>query len=261
MSHPVDFQQQPQYGGQPGPPPKTGNGLGVAALVLGIIAIIIAFIPFIGIGSFLLGALAVILGIVGLRKKGLPKGTSIAGLILGAVSLIIAGIMTAITATFVAAVDESLQSMPESSTVAEATTTTAPAVTPVSEASESASSAEGPTSEAAESTPTSEAADAEVPTEHRSALTQAQNYSDLMHLSKAGLWDQLTSEYGGQFTEEAADYAVENVEADWQQNALEQGRSYQETMSMSPAAVYDQLVSEYGGQFTAEEAQYAVDNL
>ncbi|GAA1128685.1 Ltp family lipoprotein [Citricoccus alkalitolerans] len=252
MSHAVDFQQQPQYGGQPGPPPKTGNGLGVAALVLGIIAIVIAFIPFIGIGSFLLGALAVILGIVGLRKKGLPKGTSIAGLILGALSLIIAGIMTAITATFVAAVDESLQSMPDSSIVAEATTTDAPVATPISEASESTSSAEDPTSEAA---------DPEVPTEHRSALAQAQNYSDLMYLSKAGLWDQLTSEYGGQFTEEAADYAVENVEADWQQNALEQGRSYQETMSMSPAAVYDQLVSEYGGQFTAEEAQYAVDNL
>ncbi|GAA1661585.1 hypothetical protein GCM10010977_24290 [Citricoccus zhacaiensis] len=252
MSHPVDFQQQPQYGGQPGPPPKTGNGLGVAALVLGIIAIVIAFIPFIGMGSFLLGALAVILGIVGLRKKGLPKGTSIAGLILGALSLIIAGIMTAITATFVAAVDESLQSMPESSTVAEATTTASPAAT---------STTEAPTSDAAEPAPTSDAAEPEVPTEHRSALAQAQNYSDLMHLSKAGLWDQLTSEYGGQFTEEAADYAVENVEADWQQNALEQGRSYQETMSMSPAAIYDQLVSEYGGQFTADEAQYAVDNL
>ena len=252
MSHPVDFQQQPQYGGHPGTPPKTGNGLGVAALVLGIIAIVIAFIPFIGIGSFLLGALAVILGIVGLRKKGLPKGTSIAGLILGALSLIIAGIMTAITLSVVAAVDESLQSMPESSIVAEATTTAAPVATPISEASESTSSAEDPTSEAA---------DPEVPTEHQSALAQAQTYSDLMFLSKAGLWDQLTSEYGGQFTEEAADYAVENVEADWNQNALEQGRSYQETMSMSPAAVYDQLVSEYGGKFTADEAQYAVDNL
>jgi hypothetical protein len=111
MSHPADYQQQSQQGGYPGPPPKTGNGFGVAALVLGIIAVVIAFIPLLGVGSFILGALAAILGIVGLTKKGRPKGTSIAGLVLGVVSLIIAGIVTAMTAAFVGAVDESVQEM------------------------------------------------------------------------------------------------------------------------------------------------------
>ena len=100
-----------------------------------------------------------------------------------------------------------------------------------------------------------------IPTEYKSALKQAETYSEMMHMSKAGIYDQLTSEYGGQFTAEAAQYAIDNVEADWKKNALESAKSYQETMSMSPSAIYDQLVSEYGEQFTAEEAQYAVDNL
>ena len=100
-----------------------------------------------------------------------------------------------------------------------------------------------------------------IPTEYKSALKQAETYSEMMHMSKAGIYDQLTSEYGGQFTAEAAQYAIDNVKADWKKNALESAKSYQETMSMSPSAIYDQLVSEYGEQFTAEEAQYAIDNL
>lgn len=35
-----------------------------------------------------------------------------------------------------------------------------------------------------------------IPAEYRSALNKAQSYSDLMHMSKAGIYDQLTSEYG-----------------------------------------------------------------
>ena len=99
-----------------------------------------------------------------------------------------------------------------------------------------------------------------IPTEYKSALRKAKSYAN-MDMSKAGVYDQLTSEYGGQFTAEAAQYAIDNVDADWKENALKRAESYQESMAMSPNAIYDQLVSEYGEQFTAEEAQYAVDNL
>lgn len=101
----------------------------------------------------------------------------------------------------------------------------------------------------------------DVPTEYKNALKQAENYSDVLHMSKQGIYDQLTSEYGGQFPAEAAQYAIDNMTADFKQNALEQAKNYQETLSMSKQAVYDQLTSEYGGKFTAEEAQYAIDNL
>lgn len=100
-----------------------------------------------------------------------------------------------------------------------------------------------------------------VPTEYKSALRKAKTYSDMMHMSKAGLYDQLTSEYGEQFSHEAAQYAIDNVQADWKENALKKAETYQSTMSMSPSAIYDQLTSEYGEKFTAEEAQYAIDNL
>lgn len=100
-----------------------------------------------------------------------------------------------------------------------------------------------------------------VPAEHASALMKAQQYSDLMHMSKVGLYDQLTSEYGEKFSAEAAQYAVDNVKADWNANALAKAKEYQETMAMSPSAIHDQLVSEYGEKFTVAEADYAIANL
>lgn len=35
-----------------------------------------------------------------------------------------------------------------------------------------------------------------VPKEYRNALRSAETYSDMMHMSKQGIFDQLTSEYG-----------------------------------------------------------------
>lgn len=100
-----------------------------------------------------------------------------------------------------------------------------------------------------------------VPTEYKSALKKAKTYSDTMSMSKIGVYDQLTSEYGEKFSKEAAKYAIDNVKADWKENALKKAYTYQKDMSMSPNAIYDQLISEYGEKFTAKEAQYAIDNL
>ena len=103
--------------------------------------------------------------------------------------------------------------------------------------------------------------EAPVPTEYKNALKKAKSYSEFMHMSKAAIYDQLTSEYGEQFPEDAAQYAMEHLDADFYFNALKKAESYSDTMHMSKAGIYDQLTSEYGEQFTPEEAQYAVDNL
>ena len=100
-----------------------------------------------------------------------------------------------------------------------------------------------------------------IPTEYKSALKSAENYSDLMHMSKAGIYDQLVSPYGDKFSPEAAQYAIDNVDIDWNANALEKAKDYSDSMAMSKAGIYDQLISEYGEKFTPEEAQYAVDNV
>ena len=97
--------------------------------------------------------------------------------------------------------------------------------------------------------------------EYQNALRKAETYSKTMHMSKKAIYNQLTSEYGEKFPADAAQYAIDNLNADYKANALAKAKTYQQTMSMSKNAIYDQLVSEYGEQFTAEEAQYAIDHL
>ena len=91
--------QQPVYVKAP------GNGLATAALVLGIIGTVLAFIPLIGGFGAFLGGVGIALAIAGLvvaRKRGVGKGKSIAGLVLGLASVVI---FFAVTAATVAAVD------------------------------------------------------------------------------------------------------------------------------------------------------------
>ena len=97
--------------------------------------------------------------------------------------------------------------------------------------------------------------------EDKNALAKAESYSSIMHMSKAAIYDQLTSSYGEGFPAESAQYAVDHLVADYKKNALEKAKDYQTNMHMSRSAIYDQLTSSYGEKFTAEEAQYAVDNL
>lgn len=115
--------------------------------------------------------------------------------------------------------------------------------------------------EAPEEVPEEVSEEESVPTEYKNALKKATQYSSLMHMSKQGIYDQLTSEYGEGFPEDAAQYAIDNIEADWEANALAKAKDYSDTMHMSKQGIYDQLISEYGEKFTEDEAQYAIDNV
>lgn len=95
--------------------------------------------------------------------------------------------------------------------------------------------------------------------EEKNALKKAETYSNSLHMSKQGIYNQLTSSVEG-FTKEAAQYAIDNIEADWNKNALEKAKTYQTSMNMSSKAIYNQLISSVEG-FTKSEAQYAIDNL
>ncbi len=107
----------------------------------------------------------------------------------------------------------------------------------------------------------SKATNENISDEYKAALKSAENYGKMMNMSKVGIYDQLTSEYGDKFSAEAAQYAVDNVEMNWEENALESGTNYSNTMHMSKVGIYDQLISENGEQFTNEEAQYAIDHM
>jgi phosphate/sulfate permease len=72
---------------------KSGQNLGVAALITGIITFVLAVIPCVGIIAIIPGIIAIVLASVGLsqanRNDG-PRGVLIAGLVIGVIAIMIA---------------------------------------------------------------------------------------------------------------------------------------------------------------------------
>ena len=118
-SDPPQYQPQP---GQPGPPggypaggypqggyPAAGgrrNGIGVAALVFGVVALVLVILLlFSPLGAFL-GLLAVLFGILGLiranRGEADNRGQAVAGLITGAIALLFGILFTISVGTWFA---------------------------------------------------------------------------------------------------------------------------------------------------------------
>lgn len=77
----------------PASPPKKG-AVSLAALILGIIAIVCAFIPGLSFIAFLPALAALTLGIVGLLTKAPGRGKALTGVILGPVALVVAIIVS-----------------------------------------------------------------------------------------------------------------------------------------------------------------------
>jgi len=87
----------PQVQQAPPARPVSGGGMATAALVLGILALITSWTV---VGGVLLGLLAVIFGIVGLRRANrglaLGRGRAISGIILGLLGILVAGLLIAV---------------------------------------------------------------------------------------------------------------------------------------------------------------------
>lgn len=96
------------------------------------------------------------------------------------------------------------------------------------------------------------AADAQVPSDYDRALDRAESYLDITAFSRSGLADQLAYEGYGP---EAAEYAVANVGADWNEQAARSAEAYLGFTSFSRQGLVDQLL--YEG-FTPEQAEYGV---
>ena len=61
--------------------------------------------------------------------------------------------------------------------------------------------------------------------EQKNALKKAESYSNMMHMSKKAIYAQLTSEYGEKFSAADAQYAIDNIKADWNANALAKAKA------------------------------------
>lgn len=116
---------QPAAGGAAGPPPEQGqawgsppaqqygqqygpgaggpkrNGLGIAALVVGILSLIGIFTIF---GGILLGIIAIVLGVLGRgrvnRGEADNGGMAVTGIVLGAISLVLSLVFVAVGVAF-----------------------------------------------------------------------------------------------------------------------------------------------------------------
>lgn len=102
-------QYEQQYGGKP------SNGMGTAALVVGIIALILAVLFFpLGI---LLGIVAAVLGFLGrkkaARREATNRGQATAGLVLGLVALLVGGLIAAVFGNFIAENSDEINELSE----------------------------------------------------------------------------------------------------------------------------------------------------
>ncbi|MBQ0987242.1 DUF4190 and DUF4352 domain-containing protein [Streptomyces sp. F63] len=111
-----------------GPPPQAGapmaplpprNGLGIAALVLGLVGLVMGVIPFMFWLGAILGVIALVLGLTGRGKakrgEATNKGMATAGAVLGPVAVALSVAMGAVTVMAVDdAVDEINKSVSES---------------------------------------------------------------------------------------------------------------------------------------------------
>lgn len=98
-------------------------------------------------------------------------------------------------------------------------------------------------------------------TDGEAALIYAQEELANNHFSESELKEHLTSPYGEVFAEDAAQYALDNVDADWNAEALEAAESYIRHSHYSYEGLHHQLSSSSADNFSDEQARYAVDHV
>ena len=90
---------------------KKEKKMGVASLVLGIVALVVAWIPCVGAYALVFSIVGLILGAVGIavaKKKGQGKGLSIAGLVCNVIATAIAVIWCVVMAKATSELDKAV---------------------------------------------------------------------------------------------------------------------------------------------------------
>ncbi|MFD1505453.1 hypothetical protein FE374_02325 [Georgenia yuyongxinii] len=109
-----DQYQQQQYA----PPPpyaaqRPGSGMAIAAFVIGIVALLLAWIPVINVIAIIGGIVAVVLGIISIRKVGRGeaggKGFAITGIVLAGLAIIGSILMNVVFGAVLNEVDKTVQ--------------------------------------------------------------------------------------------------------------------------------------------------------
>ncbi|WP_461023736.1 DUF4190 domain-containing protein [Thalassiella azotivora] len=98
----------------PGGPGGPGQGLAIGALVVGVLALLMCWIPFVNIASILLGLVGLVLGIVALAKvrKGTArgKGMALAGVVTSVLAVVASIAVLVVTVLFIQDVSNQVES-------------------------------------------------------------------------------------------------------------------------------------------------------
>lgn len=227
---------------------KPKNRMGLIALALSALGLILGLFSTTSTPGWLLLFTGLVAGIVGLFQKSKERITSILAIMLSVLGTIISSIVLLVTA-FVAGSPQTTSSATEAPLESAAT----PLGTPSSSlaSTQESASAQGSASEAGST----------APSDHQRALAEARDYIKATNFSYKGLYDQLTSDYGEKYSPEAAQYAMDHLEADWNAEALGSAQNHINTEAFSYEGLYEKLTGEGGEQYTPEQARYAVDNV
>jgi hypothetical protein len=228
---------------------------GAAPIALGIIGIVLGFIPGVLYLGIVLGIIALILGIVAVRAR---TGRGTAGLVLGIVAIVVGSLFAGLYGGASAASQNTSDSAPLS--VPNSVPKTAPKSVP--KAAPKAAHSTAPTS--APTPPPAAKAPVKVLTASQDqAVLSAEGYlTEEQGFSYKGLLQQLTSKYGEGFAKKDAVVAIKSLHVNWNQQAVYCAKDYlSDGMGFSHNSLLQQLTSSYGSGFTKSQAEYALKKV
>ncbi|WP_167493154.1 Ltp family lipoprotein [Micromonospora ureilytica] len=95
--------------------------------------------------------------------------------------------------------------------------------------------------------------------EQKNAVRSAQDYLSYVAFSRKGLIKQLSSDAGDGYSLEAATYAVDSLDIDYNEQAVKSAQDYLKNGAFSRKGLITQLESDAGDGFTHSQAVYGVD--
>lgn len=90
----------------------------------------------------------------------------------------------------------------------------------------------------------------------KNAVRSAKSYLDMTGFSRAGLIDQLSSEFGDGYSVADATAAVDSLSVNWNEQAVRSAQQYLSMMGFSCKGLIDQLSADAGDKYTTSQATF-----
>lgn len=101
----------------------------------------------------------------------------------------------------------------------------------------------------------------EMTSSQKNAVEAAKSYLEVQPFSKKGLIQQLSSSAGDGYPKADAEFAVDHIEVDWNEQAVKSAKAYLEMQPFSKQELIEQLSSSAGEGFTPAQAKQAADKV